>query len=123
MAQLRPATAFRIAGKIYATVQSSAAAKALEDQRETMRFHLDILTKLYRDVLVLSARADDVPLFNADQRPRLEEMARRMGWRAAAESAGLLLAARADIDRNANIRLALENALMGVAQRQPPLRD
>ena len=116
IAKLRPGAAFPIAADIYERVASAAKEKQLEDQREAMRFYLDVLARLYRDMIIVAAGVAEVPLFNADRRALIEEMAGRTGLSAAARSAGWLLDGRANIDRNANIRLALEDSLCRVAQ-------
>jgi hypothetical protein len=114
--ELRPAAAFRMAEEIYKNLAAAAKSKALEDQREGARFYLDMLARIYRDVIVVKSGAAGLPLFNADRRARLEAMANRMGLHRAAQSAGWILEARANVDRNANVRLAIEDSLCRVAQ-------
>ncbi len=116
--ELRPGGAFRAAEEIYENVASDAKEKRLEDQREAMRFYLDMLARLYRDLAILAAGASHVPLFNADCNAPLEATAKKMGLKAAAANAGIVLEARANIDRNANVRLALEDCLSRTAQIQ-----
>jgi hypothetical protein len=113
---LRPAAAFRMAEEIFKNVTAVAKSKVLEDQREGARFYLDMLARIYRDEIVVRSGAGDLPLFNADRRARLEAMAQRTGLNGAAQSAGWILEARANVDRNANVRLAIEDSLCRVAQ-------
>lgn len=89
------------------------ASEQIGGNRDEALAALDMLLSFTRDMLHISAGCNDV--INSSVRPRLEEMARRMNLERILGLADVVMETRRSVQRNANVKLALDNLFMKIA--------
>ena len=76
-------------------------------------------SEFYRDALRKAAGAND-GLTNADQEPLITTLARRTGTTGAADAIAHLTQAESNLDRNANVQLAVDALSIGLCRANRP---
>ena len=91
-----------------------AALDRAPTDRATVAAYLELYWAWYRDALCLAAGGSAALLVNADQEPALRALAARVPAPALAAALARVKAAWVALEGNANPRLALETALLGL---------
>ncbi len=94
-----------------------AAAKAASEDREALRTCLQVWSSFWRDV-VLAASGAATPLTNLDLVTQIEKLASGLGLGKARKVLERTEQTLALIDRNVNLRLALENLMLDLPRER-----
>ncbi|MDP6379741.1 MAG: DNA polymerase III subunit delta' C-terminal domain-containing protein, partial [Phycisphaerae bacterium] len=102
-----------------ASAERSETKSGVEMNANRRRFHGLVLGQMmafYRDALVLTAGAADVPLVHEDQRGEVERLAGRLDQRTAGRAIAVLQKSQRFLDQNVHITLTIENALIQLSR-------
>ena len=112
LATLQPGGEFPLAGELLD--QAKDAGSKLEDAREQLRTVLDLVTAAWRDRLLGALGTSPELLAWGDACPEVCAVAGRLSAATARRLVDVTLQARERLDRNANVKLLLEQMLLDV---------
>jgi len=111
--EMPPAGEFAVAGELLGEAKKQGASLAAA--RERLRLVLDLLTQAFRDACFRAAGFSDELLAWSDAEPSFDALCGRLTAGRARRLTLLALEAREQMDANVNIKLVLENLLLGLS--------